>query len=78
MKLKAMVRRAAADCRLLCRQSGPVARPLDSSGFEEYGFISGMIAELPAPLNSQMKADHQRLNQGDAMNWLFDPQSQNS
>lgn len=43
-----------------------------AQGFEEYGFISGMIAELPAPLNSQMKADHQRLNQGDAMNWLFD------
>lgn len=42
--------------------------------FEEYGFISGMIAELPAPLNSQMKADHQRLNQGEAMNWLFHPQ----
>lgn len=45
-----------------------------AQGFEEYGFISGMIAELPAPLNSQLKADHQRLNQGDAMNWLFDPQ----
>jgi hypothetical protein len=41
--------------------------------FEEYGFIAGMIAELPAPLSTQMKADHLRLNQGEAMNWAFDP-----
>ena len=41
--------------------------------FEEFGFLAGVIPELPDPLSSQLKADHMRLNQGEAMNWVFDP-----
>jgi hypothetical protein len=44
-----------------------------AQGFEEFGFLHGVIADLPEPLRAQMKADHLRLNQGEAMSWAFDP-----